>query len=419
MYSQLIVLIQPFAIALALGLLIGIERERSHPPGFQPLGLRSFVLLSLLGTLAAKVAEPLVAVAITAFVGAAVIAGYIRSSTRKREQPDVGITTEIAGVVTYALGYIAYQDAFLALLIGIVVLIVLMARTQLHQFSRQKIQTQEFRAAVILLIIAIGIIPFLPDKTIDPLNLFNPQRFMFIVFFIALIQFGAYVGIRMFGKSRGVLLTGFLSGFVSSTITSFNFGTLVKQKKIFPLTAAIGLGLATAAMFIETFAIVYVLTPFLSAYIALLVLPAALVTIGVAAFVANSLRETEFIYEQENPLSMMAAFRLAIVLFITLIAATLVQRFIGNDALNIFAFLSGFIQTRGVILAVANLFLHGHISLEIAISSLALTLLASFFSKFFIFPFAKNKEFMLWASAIQTGILIIFLLSWFAVSYFF
>jgi uncharacterized membrane protein YhiD involved in acid resistance len=45
--------IHPFLISLVISLIVGIERERSHPRGSQAIGVRTFMLLGLSGTLAA------------------------------------------------------------------------------------------------------------------------------------------------------------------------------------------------------------------------------------------------------------------------------------------------------------------------------------------------------------------------------
>src|SRR5580658_357319 len=97
----------PFAIALMIGLLIGIERERSHPKGSQAMGVRTFVLLSLLGTLAAWVHETGLTITISVFALAAILAGYFRSTAK--QEVDFGLTTEFSGAVVYILGYIALR----------------------------------------------------------------------------------------------------------------------------------------------------------------------------------------------------------------------------------------------------------------------------------------------------------------------
>jgi uncharacterized membrane protein (DUF4010 family) len=215
--NLLITQLQPFAIALAIGLFIGVERERSHPPGQQPLGARTFVLFSLMGALSARLSQAIVSVALTVFVGAVVIAGYLRSSRHTETEKDIGFTTEVAAVLTYGLGYLAHQEGFLAIIIGVVTLVVLMARTRLHVFSRRHLKAQELQASAVLLVVGIVIIPFLAAHPIDPLGFFNPQRFGLLILVILLLQFAAYICIRLLGQSLGILLLGFLAGFVSSS----------------------------------------------------------------------------------------------------------------------------------------------------------------------------------------------------------
>src|SRR5205085_267189 len=106
---------------------------------------RTFVLLSLLGSLAARLNEPLISLSISVFVGAVVIAGYVRSPKKHHKVPDIGITTEVAAVVVYALGYLAYFEALVALIVGVIVLVVLLARTRLHEFSRSQLRPEELQ----------------------------------------------------------------------------------------------------------------------------------------------------------------------------------------------------------------------------------------------------------------------------------
>src|SRR5574337_1501266 len=138
--------IQPFAIAVALGLLIGIERERSHPPGMQALGLRTFVLLSLLGAIASASKLPFVAAGITLFAGAIIVLGYLRSTRGLRKDNGIGITTEVSAFVTYGLGMMAQYDPLTTLLIGLIVVILLLAKKRLHAFSRERLRSEELQA---------------------------------------------------------------------------------------------------------------------------------------------------------------------------------------------------------------------------------------------------------------------------------
>ncbi len=93
-----------------------------------------------------------------------------------------------------------------------------MARTKLHIFSRRQLKPKELEASAVLLVVGIVIIPFLPNHTIDPLGFFNPQRFGLLILVILLLQFFAYLSIRVLGQSLGILLLGFLAGLFPAPI---------------------------------------------------------------------------------------------------------------------------------------------------------------------------------------------------------
>ncbi|MEM1243332.1 MAG: MgtC/SapB family protein [Pseudomonadota bacterium] len=405
--------VQPFIIAIALGFLIGIERERSHPPGFQPMGARSFVLLGLLGSIAAVIDNIYIALAITVFVAAAVIAGYIRSSSTDHSEPDVGITTEIAAVVTYILGYLAFSEPFLSLILGVVVLITLLARAKIHKFSRDQLTTEEMTATAVLLAISVGIIPFLPDRAIDPWGLFNPRAFGWLVLIIALIQFAAYVGIRVFGRIQGLILSGFLAGFVSSTAATVTLLHKAKKSRRSDKLISIAILFATLAMLLEILVICVIISPTLAKLMLIPIVPSIVVALLLFVSARKSLEHKEQTYPApENPLSLGAALTLAVILFAFLILVSLMQIYLGNEAFYFISFLSGLIQTRGTVLASANLLLQKKISLLAAINGISLVVLASFIAKYIIVWFIRRDKIAWYATLYLTLVLLAYLCGW-------
>jgi uncharacterized membrane protein (DUF4010 family) len=413
---DLITKIQPFVIAIALGLLIGIERERSHPPGLQAIGLRSFVLLSLLGALAAYIKDPYFTVGITFFVAAVIIAGYLRSSHREKKHPDIGVTTEVGGIVTYTLGYLAYQEPFIALMLGVAVLLILMGRTRLHDFSRKDLHPEEVRAAVVLLILGIGIIPFLPNQLIDPWHVFNPRHFGALVLVILLLQFSAYVGIRLFGNTKGVILSGFLAGFVSSTTATVNLTRAVKNKVTPYLVAASAIILATVGMYLQILMIVFIASPQLLQFIAgaflVSIIASALIALGIAKF---SIVEDHYPVPK-NPLSLKAAIELAAFLAGMLIIVTLSERWLGTIGSQVVVFLGGLVGIQGVILAIASLYHQGTLSAIQSMNNIGIAVLASFISKFVIIWTVLRPRHAIIITLLLLLMVIIFIICWLSVS---
>ncbi|MCX6117970.1 MAG: DUF4010 domain-containing protein [Proteobacteria bacterium] len=241
-------LIQPFVIALSIGMLVGIERERRKARSFQAMGVRSFMLLGLLGSISAEISSGLIAASIAFFVGTLIVIGYWRTTAAKSGHPDLGLTSEIAGAVVFGLGYLAKSQPLLTLILGVVVLIILLTREQLHRFSTTQIQSKDLHAAAIIMVLTIVVAPFLPNEPVDPWLLFNPRRFVFILIVLSLIQFAGYIALKVFGPKNGAALTGFLGGLVSSTALYFDLSQKVRKEpelKDFAFTAGMFAQIAT------------------------------------------------------------------------------------------------------------------------------------------------------------------------------
>lgn len=404
--------IQPFAIALALGLLIGVERERSHPVGYQPLGLRTFILFSLLGAIAANLNQPYIGLAITLFVGAVVIAGYLRSSRASTKNPDIGFTTEVAAVVTYGLGFYATSEPFIALIVGVVALVVLMARTRLHTFSRTQLRPEEMQATAIILVLAIGIIPFLPNKALDPWSLVNLRRFGILVLIIALLRFAAYIGIRLFGAAKGILLSGFLAGFVSSTAATASITQQVKRGEAPPLPAALAVVFSTIAMFLKLIFIIFIVSPDLLYSLCLPLFIVVILSGGAGLLISRNVKITDQLPAPKNPLALWSAIKLALFLAALLIAVTLAQRFLGAFYAQLVIFLGGLVEMQGIGLALSILYHNGQINLHYAINSMGIAILASFFSKYVIAWSLIRNKYSVWLSLALGSMVVIYCLTW-------
>lgn len=204
-----------FCVAFAVGLLIGIERERNkgEGPHRAAAGVRTFILVALAGAIAQRVGGVGVAVG-GAFVALAALASYRRSRSE-----DPGLTTEVAMLVTFLIGVLAMIALPLAAGLGVVVALVLASKSTLHGFIRDTLTEQELHDALLLAAAAVVVLPLLPDRAIDPWNAFNPHTLWLLVVLVMAINAGGYVALRLLGPGAGLALAGFVGGFVSSTAT--------------------------------------------------------------------------------------------------------------------------------------------------------------------------------------------------------
>lgn len=209
-------------VALGAGLLIGIERERrkGEGPTRAAAGVRTFVLVSLCGALAALLQSPLLLGIGAAIVGALAVASYARS-----RDGDPGLTTEIALLVTYLLGALAVHSPQLAAGLGALVALLLAARGYLHQFVVARLSDREVFDGLLLAGAALVILPLMPNHPVDPLGAINPYLVWKLTVIVLAINSFGYIAQRVLGPGRGLPLAGLFGGFVSSAATIAALGS--------------------------------------------------------------------------------------------------------------------------------------------------------------------------------------------------
>ena len=213
------------AVSLGIGLMMGIERERTkgEGPRRRPEGVRTFALVALLGGLCAEFDDRLVLAVGAGFVGLAALAGYRRS-----RETDPGLTTEVALVVAFLLGAMALDDASLAAGLAVVVTILLASRTRMHEFISHVLSERELHDGLIFAAAALVVLPLVPDRTLGPYGVFNPFTVWRLVVIVMAISAFGYVARRMLGPRFGLAVAGLAGGFVSAAAT---IGTLAGRAK--------------------------------------------------------------------------------------------------------------------------------------------------------------------------------------------
>ena len=199
--------------ALGAGLLIGVERERSHPDEQASAGLRSFALAALAGAAAARLG-PTALVAVVLAVAGLAVAGYLRT-----RDTDPGITTEIALLLCVLLGALAMREPALASALAVLAAVLLAAKARLHGFVRSVLSEQELQHGLLLAASVLVVLPLLPNRALPALGGLNPHTLWTLAVLLMVIQTLGHVALRWLGPVRGLALTGLLGGFVSSTAT--------------------------------------------------------------------------------------------------------------------------------------------------------------------------------------------------------
>ena len=197
--------------ALAAGLLIGIERERSHPDEQSSAGVRSFALAALAGAVAERFGSATLVAALLA-VGALAVAGYLRTRDK-----DPGITTELALLLSLLLGALAMREPALASALSVLAVALLAAKARLHGFVRRVLSEQELQHGLLLAASVLVVLPLLPNRALAGLGGLNPHVLWTLAVLLMSIQSMGHIALRWLGPARGLALTGLFGGFVSST----------------------------------------------------------------------------------------------------------------------------------------------------------------------------------------------------------
>jgi len=399
--------LQPFFVSFIIGMLIGIERERRHANGKKKIGLRTFILFALLGTLSAKINNPNLTLSLSLFVFATLLSSYFYTSRQENEEEAFGITTEMAGATVFMLGFLMIKHMLLSIFISTAVLSILYGREALHQFAREKITAQEMEAAIIIIIISLVIISFLPDKTIDPWQLFNPQKYGMILLVLAGLQFGGHIGIRIFGKKLGMIFLGFFGGLISSTAVFASLSHSKRKKKEGTSSAVIAGIYATIATLIGFVLVILVVSADLTTLI-IWPIGAAILFGGVTSWlVMHFQRQEQITIEYHNPLDIKAIFKLTLLITSILLLVGGAKQYIGSQALPVTAFITGLIDIHAIGFAIATLFAQQELSLLQATELLAIVILASFVSKFALIWGIAHNRFAVLMSAFLIGMLAI------------
>jgi uncharacterized membrane protein (DUF4010 family) len=268
------------AVALGTGLLIGIEREqrKGEGPAHIVAGVRTFALISLAGAVCTLLGTTLIAVG-AAFVGLAALLSY-----RGSRDTDPGLTTEVAMFVAFLLGVLAMSERELAAGIGVAVALILALKSRLHAFTRQVLTPQELHDGLLLIASALIVLPLLPDRAVDPWQVFNPHKLWRLVVLVMAVNALGYIAQRALGTRLGLPLSGFASGFVSATATIGAMGARARAHPAQQRSCVAASMLANVATIIQLSLVLAALAPALLRTLALPLVAAGLVTVLFASF---------------------------------------------------------------------------------------------------------------------------------------
>jgi uncharacterized membrane protein (DUF4010 family) len=234
-------------VALGLGLLVGLQRERVDPA---IAGIRTFALITVLGTLAALLGRSFGGWVVA--VGLLVAAALVMSGNLvriPRGDADPGQTTEFTAMVMYCAGALVVMAplAVSVVLVGAVA-VLLHLKEPLHRFVG-RMGEGDVRAIMQLVLLALVILPVLPDRPFGPYQVLNPYQIWWMVVLIVSLSLAGYLAFKLFGANAGSVLSGVLGGLISSTATTVSYARRTKDSPESARLAALIITIASAVVF--------------------------------------------------------------------------------------------------------------------------------------------------------------------------
>jgi len=375
------------AVAIAAGILIGAERQQAHRG--QKIsdfgGIRTFPLVALAGAMCAML-RPFVGAWLMASALAGIIALLAISHARSKDE-DPGLISEVAAIVTFVLGAIAATpDVFpnghryLFVAAGAATTMGLLAlKRPLHGFTA-RVSDDDVYATAKFVLLALVVIPLLPDRTYGPLDVFNPFKVGLMIALVAGISFAGYVAARIVGSRLGLLVTGLLGGIVSSTAVTLTFAGRAKEAPAFVPLLSVGILAASSTMFARLLIVIAVADPALLGTLAssLGVMAASGYLIAVIWFrkdarkneVARKNETTEAV-ALENPFKLRRAMLFGLLYGAVLFVAKAAQVYVGESGIYASAILAGLTDVDAITLSLVDLH-RGGVDGSVAVTGITL-----------------------------------------------
>jgi uncharacterized membrane protein (DUF4010 family) len=371
-----------FLTSLAIGLLIGLERERNPSA---KAGLRTFALVALFGTLSAllstKLGSPWLLIAGLLAVAGMIVAAYFN---KPDEEVDPGTTTVIALLLCYGLGaMIWYGLAKLAVMLAITVTALLYFKPELRGMS-QRLTRSDLVAVLQFSVLTFIVLPILPDKDYGPYNAFNPHQAWLMVVLISGISLAGYTALHTVGTRYGAPLLGFLGGLVSSTATTLLYARNSKKNPVMSHLAASVIVIASMVVLLRLLAV--------SAIVAYGMLPALLPVLaggflfGLVVALYNWRKMDKAtglsIPETANPAELRTAIGFGLLYVIVLLGAAWMADLAGSRGLYVVALVSGLTDVDAITLSSLRLFNLGQLSEHQTVVAIALAFISNIVFKF-------------------------------------
>ena len=375
-----------FGVALFIGILIGLQREyaydaegRSDRTTFA--GVRTFALMALAGCAAAFMGDilgsVLVFAAVLVLMGGLIAVSYVHTGALG----EVGITTEVAAILTILAGGLAYWgELAVAVALAVTVVALLATKFELHRFA-EKLTREDVLATLKFAMITAIVLPVLPNRSFGPppFDVLNPHKIWLMVVLISGISFLGYILIKLVGPHRGIGLTGIMGGLASSTAVTLSMSARSRTNDNLSQSFAMAIVLAWTIMFVRVLVEVAVVHP---ALLAQLWLPlagggaVALLAAGAVLLQQGRNNDAEEL-AVSNPFELGPAIGFGLIYAVILLITRAAQMYVGDSGIYLSSLVSGLADVDAITLSVAELTRNGGMDVGVGATAIVLAVISN------------------------------------------
>lgn len=382
-------LFQRFSVALAIGLLIGLERgwqERDEREGERTAGLRTYTLTALLGAVWAALVSGrgeggLIAVGLAFGVYALIFAAMRYREMRHHQS--FGVTSIVAAMLAFVLGAFAVLgDMQVAAACGVATMTFLSLKSTLHGFV-QRITWTELRSGLLLLAMTFILLPILPNRTVDPWGLVNPFETWLLTVMIAAISFAGYIAIKAFGSRHGIVFSGIAGGLASSTAVTVSMAQLAREHPEQRGALVAGALFAGATMVARILTVVGVINSTLLVKLTVPFTVAGAVLAAIGAYLLNRHIEEKGDAGElplKNPFDLAVVLKFGALLLVVTVAAKLLTAYAGSSGAYLLAAASSVADVDAISISMARL-ASGPLGVDVAATAISIVAAGNTLSK--------------------------------------
>jgi len=342
------------AIALGLGLLVGLQREHASS---RLAGIRTFPLITLFGVLSGMLSQSfggwVIAAALLSLGGLIVLGNIIEL---KDGSMDPGLTTEAALLLMFGVGaYLVIGRMEVAIAVGGGVAVLLQAKVQMHGVAA-KLGDSDLKALMQFVLLSLVVLPILPDRTYGPYSVLNPRQLWLMVCLIVGISLAGYIIYKFFGERAGMVLGGVLGGLISSTATTVSYARRTAASLPSVHLAAVVIQIASTVVFARVLLVIGVVSPVLLVAAArpLLIMMTLMALLSLGVWLWGQ-KEQNRMPVQDNPSELKGALFFGVIFAAVLLAAAAAKERFGQSGLYVVAALSGLTDMDAITLSTAQL----------------------------------------------------------------